>query len=75
MLAGKDKDTSKFKTAVKNQAEFINLRRLQKLLLGQLTFESTKQLEKLTKASFKGNACEAGGAPPAAAEPTNALSH
>ena len=59
----------------KNQAEVINLRRLQKLLLEQLTFDSIKQLEKLTKASFKGNACEAAGAPSAAAEPTNALSH
>ena len=59
----------------KNQAEVINLRRLQKLLLGQLTFDSIKQLEKLTKASFKGNAYEAAGAPPAAAEPKNALPH
>ena len=59
----------------KNQAKIINLRRLQKNLLGQQTFESIKQLEKLTKASFKGNAYEAAGAPPAAAEPTNALSH
>ena len=61
--------------AEKNLAEVINLRRLQKLLLGQLTFDSIKQLEKLTKASFKGNACKAAGAPPAAAEPTNVLSH
>ena len=62
--------------AEKNQAEVINLRRLQKLLLGQLTFDSIKQLEKLTKALFKGNAYEAAGAPPAAAtEPTNALTH
>ena len=61
--------------AKKNQAEVINLRRLQKLLLGQLTFDSIKQLEKLTKASFNGNAYEAAGAPLAAAEPTNALLH
>ena len=61
--------------AEKNQAGVINLRRLQQLLLGQLTFDSIKQLEKLTKASFKGNAYEAAGAPPAAADPTNALSH
>ena len=59
----------------KNQAEVINLRRLQKLLLGQLTFNNIKQLEKLTKASFKGKAYEAVGVPPAAAEPTNAMSH
>ena len=60
--------------AEKNQAEVINLRRLQKLLLGQLTFNDIKQLEKLTKALFKGNACEAAEAPPAAAKPTRALS-
>ena len=74
-MAGKDADTAKFKMAEKNQAEVINLCRLQKLLLGQLTFNDIKQLEKLTKASFKGNAYEAAGAPPAAAEPTNAMSH
>ena len=61
--------------AEKNQAEVINLRRLQKLLLGQLTFNDIKQLEKLTKASFKGNAYEAAGAPPVAAETMNAMSH
>ena len=59
----------------KNQAEVINLRQLQKLLIGQLTFDSIKQLEKLTKESFKGNAYEATGAPAAASEPMNALSH
>ena len=59
----------------KNQAKIINLRRLQKNLLGQQTFESIKQLEKLTKAAFKGNAYKAAGAPPAAAEPTSAMSH
>ena len=59
--------------AEKHQAEVINLRRLQKLLLGQPTFNDIKQLEKLTKASFKGNDYEAAGAPPAAAKPTNAI--
>ena len=58
--------------AKKNDAEIINLRRVQKLLLGQLTFESIKDLENLTKASFKGNAYEAAGAPPASTEQTNA---
>ena len=56
--------------AEKNDAEIINLRRVQKLLLGQLTFESIEDLEKLTKASFKGNAYEAAGAPPSV-EPTS----
>ena len=61
--------------AEKNQAEVINLRRPQKLLLGQLTVDSIKQLEKLTKAPFKGNAYKAAGAAPEAAEPTNTMSH
>ena len=60
--------------AEKNHAEVINLRRLQKLLSGQLTFNDIKQLEKLTKASFKGNAYKAAGSPPATVYPTNILS-
>jgi len=49
--------------AQKRKVEIINLRRLQKLLLGQLTFESIKQLERLTKDSFKGDAYEAASSP------------
>ena len=43
--------------------EIMNLRRLQKLLLGQLTFKSIKQLEKLTNDSFNGDAYEAASSP------------
>ena len=64
LLAGKDAQADKFKIAEKNKANVINLRRLQKLLLGRLTIDALEQLEKLTKASFKGNAYEAAGAPP-----------
>ena len=49
--------------AQKNQSVIMNLRRLQKLLLGQLTFESIAQLERLLNASFKGDAYEQAEAP------------
>ena len=61
--------------AEKNQAKVINLGRLKKLLLGKLTFDGIKQLKKLTKAAFNGNAYEAAGALPGATKPTNALSY
>ena len=59
LLAGKNADTGKIKRALERHVVVINLRRLQKLLLGQLTIEELKQLERLTKDSFKGNAYEA----------------
>ena len=64
LLAGKDAHADKFKMAEKNKANIINLRRLQKLLLGRLTINALEQLEKLTNASFKGNAYKAAGSPP-----------
>ena len=65
-------ETKKFQMVENNDAEIINLRQLQKLLLGKLTFDSIKELKRLMKASFKGNAYEAAGAPPASTEQTNA---
>ena len=63
MLAGKNGDAIKIRDAGKNNIEIINLRRLQKLLLRQLTVDSIKQLEKLTKDLFKAVAYEPAGAP------------
>ena len=75
LLAGKNTETKKFQMAEKNDAEIINLRRLQKLLLGQLTFKSIKNFEKLTKALFKCNAYEAAGAPPSVEPTSDAVSN
>ena len=75
LLAGKNTETKKFQMAEKNDAEIINLRRLQKLLLGQLTFESIKDLKTLTKALFKGNAYEAAGAPPSVEPRSDAVTN
>ena len=52
LLAGKQPKADKFKTAESNNAEIINLQRLRSLLLGELTLESLKRLEKLTKEAF-----------------------
>ena len=64
LLAGKNADAKKISNAQRRHVEVINLRRLQKLLLGQLTFESIKQLERLAKESFKGDAYEPASSPP-----------
>ena len=52
LLAGKQPKADKFKTAESNNAEIINLQRLRSVLLGELTLESLKRLEKLTKEAF-----------------------
>ena len=62
LLAGKNADTKKINTADRRNVELINLRRLQKLLLGEQTIEEISQLDRLTKQSFKGNAYEAAAA-------------
>ena len=64
LLVWKNAQADKFKMTKKSKASIINLHRLQKLLLGQLTIDALKHFEKLTKASFKGNAYEAAGASP-----------
>ena len=49
LLAGKDTAAKKIQTArTKYEAEILNLRRLDKLLRGQLTFDQVKQQDKLT---------------------------
>ena len=45
------------------------------MLLGKLTFEGIKDLEKLTKASFKGNTYEVAGAPPSVEPTSDAVSN
>ena len=64
----------KIKDAVKHSIEIINLRRLHNFFLGQLMFETVKELEKLTIDSFKGAAYEATGAP-ILTQPKNASSN
>ena len=59
LLAGNNADTKKIKSAHTRRVVVINLRRIQKLLRGQLTIEALGQLERLTKDSFKGDAYEA----------------
>ena len=63
LLAGKDIEPSKIKDAGKRSVEVINLHRLERLLLGKVTFEQLKQLGKLTKDSFKGDAYQPAGLP------------
>mmetsp|Transcript_12474 Transcript_12474/g.23758 ORF Transcript_12474/g.23758 Transcript_12474/m.23758 type:complete len:594 (+) Transcript_12474:114-1895(+) len=60
LLAGKNAASGKIKDAMKRSVEVINLRRLQKLLLGHLTFDEMKELRKLTRNSFVGDAYEPG---------------
>jgi len=74
LLAGKNADAKKISSAQDRHVEVINLRRLQKLLLGQLTFESIKQLERLTKESFKRDAYEPAKSPLPEASATTAES-
>ena len=54
LLAGRGVSSDKIKTATneKNKATVINLPRLQKLLLGQLTLDNLKEMDKLTSKSF-----------------------
>ena len=54
LLAGRGVSSDKIKTATneKNKATVINLSRLQKLLLGQLTLDNLKEMDKLTSKSF-----------------------
>ena len=68
-------ETKKFQMVENNDAEIINLQQLQKLLLGKLTFDSIKELERLMKASFKVDVYEGAGAPPASTEQKNADSN
>ena len=54
LLAGRGVSSDKIKTATneKNKATVINLPRLKKLLLGQLTLDNLKEMDKLTSKSF-----------------------
>ena len=57
LLAGKDADGGKFKDAVnKHNAQILNLRRLLRLLMGGLTFDSLANEDRLTSMSFRGYA-------------------
>ena len=76
LLAGKNTDGGKIKDAGKRLGvEIIDLRRLEKLLLGKLTLIELNQLDKLTRDHFKGNAYKPAGAPPSAETTTNAVSN
>ena len=68
LLAGKNADTKKIKGAQERQVEIINLRRLEQLLLGRATIEAIRKLDRLTKASFKGDAYEVAGEMSAASQ-------
>ena len=46
-----------------------------KLFLGQLIFESIKDIKKLTKASFKGNVYKTAGALPSVEPTSDAVSN
>ena len=52
LLVGKQPNGDKFKSAANNKVEIINLQRLWNLLLGILTLESLKQMNKLEKETF-----------------------
>ena len=52
LLVGKQPTADKFRSAAKNKAEIINLQRLRNLLLGELTLETLKQMDKLEKEAF-----------------------
>ena len=58
LLAGKGIDTAKIKAATEKHAPVINLVRLHKLLVGELTFETLAALPALTKEMLKGDAYE-----------------
>ena len=66
LLAGKDTKGERIKKACseKIDAQVINLKRLQRLLVGDLTFDSMAKLTPLTKDSFKDDLYEVAGALP-----------
>ena len=70
LIAGKGIEAKKINDAAKRSVVVANLQRLQKLLLGQLTFEGLSQLNRLTAKDFKAGSYEPAG-PPAPA-PTQA---
>ena len=72
LLAGKNAGLDKIKYTGKHSIKIINVRSLQKLVPGQLAFESIKQLENLKKQLFKGIAFKAAELP-IPTHPTSAL--
>ena len=58
LLAGKDSETAKLKSANERGAAVVNLARLSKLLVGELTFKTLAALPALTRDQLKGEAYE-----------------
>ena len=56
LLAGKGSESAKIKAANEKGAAVLNLVRLHKLLVGELTFETLVELPALTKDMLKGDA-------------------
>ena len=64
LLVGQGALPAKFKDAAKRTVEILNLRRLQELLLGHISFRDLKALPTLSSDAFTGPAYRAAGAPP-----------
>lgn len=73
LLVGKDPVYSKFKEAVKRSVDIVSLKRLQRLLLGHISFMMLNSLPALTRDAFVGNAYQpAGPSPPVPQEQESA---
>ena len=55
-------ESEKIKGAQAPQIKLINLRQLEQLLLGRVMIKVIRKLDRLTKASFKGNTYRVSGA-------------